>query len=209
MEPALPISFVIFDLDGVLAELDRDKRLRWLAQATGKEPEHFNATIWHSDFEPRAEAGEYPTGTEYLTGFNARSGCALGRDQWIEARRQAMTVLPETLAIARELQPSVRLAMLTNNGSLLKESLPELVPEIWALFGARAHASCEFLARKPDRRVFERLLERYAVAPGEALLIDDDPVNVQGALDAGLHGLRFRNPARLKADLLALDFRFP
>lgn len=53
------ITFVIFDMDGVLAHLDRDKRLEWLSRTTGKIPEHFNATVWHSDFERSAEAGEY------------------------------------------------------------------------------------------------------------------------------------------------------
>jgi glucose-1-phosphatase len=203
------ISLVIFDMDGVLADLDRPRRLLWLSRATGKTAEHFNATVWHSDFESGAEAGRYPTGAEYLSEFNARSGCALSREQWVEARRQAMTLLPETLAIARELQSEARIALLTNNGSLLKESLPELVPEVWNLFGAHAHASCEFLARKPDRLVFERLLDRYAVAPGRALLIDDDPLNVQGARSAGLHALRFRTAARLKGNLAELGFRLP
>ena len=203
MEPASGhgIALVIFDMDGVLAALDREQRLQRLSQATGKAPEHFNATIWHSDFEPGAEAGRYPTGAEYLAEFNARSGCQLGREAWLDARRQAMTLIPETLAIARELRRTARIAMLTNNGPLLKESLAELVPEVWELFGADAHASCEFRARKPDRRVFERLLASYAVAAGGALLIDDEPVNVLGAQSAGLHGLHFETPWRLREQL--------
>jgi putative hydrolase of the HAD superfamily len=207
-EPS-PIDLVIFDLDDVLAALDRPRRLRWLAAATGKAPEHFNATIWHADFEPAAEAGAYPTGAEYLAEFNRRSGCALTREQWVQARRQAMTVDPEVLAIARELSARGRIALLTNNGALLKESLAELVPEVAALFGDGGHASCEFRARKPDPAVYARLVAQAGVLPARALMIDDDPGNVQGARDAGLQGLRFLGPARLRADLAALGLCAP
>jgi HAD superfamily hydrolase (TIGR01509 family) len=196
------IIFVIFDMDGVLAHLDRDRRLQWLARTTGKSPAHFNATVWHSDFEAGAEAGAYPTAAGYLAEFNRRSGCSLSREQWIEARRQAMTLIPETLAIARELRDVAGIALLTNNGSLLRESLPELVPEVCELFGDALYASCEFQARKPDRQVFERLLARHAVAHEQALLIDDDSSNVQGARHAGLHALLFQDPARLREELV-------
>jgi putative hydrolase of the HAD superfamily len=201
-----PIDLVIFDLDDVLAYLDRPRRLRWLADATGKPPELFNATIWHSDFEPAAEAGAFPSGVEYLAEFNRRSGCVLTREQWVQARRQAMTLDPETLAVARELGVRCRLALLTNNGALLKESLPDLAPEVYAVFGAGCHASFEFRARKPDPRVFLGLVARYGVPPGRALMIDDGPGNVQGARDAGLHALRFQGAARLREDLEALGW---
>ena len=200
------IDLVIFDLDDVLASLDRPRRLRWLSDLTGRPPEHFNATIWHSQFEPDAEAGAYPTGAEYLAEFNRRSGCSLTREQWVEARRQAMTLIPGTLAIARDLRRRVRIALLTNNGSLLRESLAELVPEVWALFGDACHASCEFQARKPDPEVYERIVARWGVAPERALMIDDEPRNVQGARDAGLQALRFQGPERLKADLAAFGW---
>jgi glucose-1-phosphatase len=87
------ITFVIFDMDGILAHLDQDRRLQWLSKATGKTPEHVNATVWYSDFETGAEAGEHPTAAEYLAEFNRRSGCSLSREQGIEARRQAMTLI--------------------------------------------------------------------------------------------------------------------
>jgi putative hydrolase of the HAD superfamily len=197
----VPVSLVIFDMDGVLATLDRPRRNRWLSEATGKPPSHFDATIWHSDFESSAEAGAYSDPADYLAEFNRRSGCSLSGEAWIEARRQAMTPLPGILALARELQQVVEVALLTNNGSLLKEGLPELFPEAWAIFGDRAHVSCEFQARKPEARVFHRLLDRYGVVPGQALLIDDDPVNVAGAHAAGLEAILFEDPGSLRQDL--------
>ena len=40
-----PISIVIFDMDGMLAQLDRAHRLAILAQITGKSPEFLHAAV--------------------------------------------------------------------------------------------------------------------------------------------------------------------
>src|SRR5690349_13734553 len=144
------IDMVVFDMDGVLAKLDRTRRLRLLSEMTGRDPAALREAIWESDFEASAEAGAYATGAEYLAEFNRRTRSHLRREQWVEARRAAMTLEPETLRIADALRRDCEIAMLTNNGALLHEALPELVPEVYRLFGDRAHASYQFNARKPQ-----------------------------------------------------------
>src|SRR5687768_6261147 len=140
------IDMVVFDMDGVLAHLDRDRRLDLLAEMTGKDPSFLQAAVWESDFESSAEAGAYVTGAEYLAEFNRRTQSRLRREQWVRARREAMTVHAGTLRIARKLRDLCGIAMLTNNGSLLHESLPEIVPDVHRVFGDRAHASFQFRA---------------------------------------------------------------
>ena len=79
------------------------------------------------------------------------------------------------LKLLRDVGARTDVALLTNNGALLLEALPELVPEVCALIPGRMHASCEFGARKPEPEVFRRLVARHGVAPERALFIDDDP----------------------------------
>lgn len=191
------IDLVVFDLDGVLADLDRERRLALLSEMTGKDPAFLHQAIWASDFERSAEAGAFPTGPEYLAELNRRIGGRLAREQWIRARREAMTLRGEVLRIAERLRPASAIAMLTNNGSLLHEALPEIAPEVHRLFGAHAHASFQFGARKPEREVFERLLARHAVAPERSLFIDDDEEYVAGARRAGMRALRYAGPLEL------------
>jgi HAD superfamily hydrolase (TIGR01509 family) len=202
--PGKEIALVLFDLDGVLAELDRARRLAILAELTGKDPAFLHAAIWTSDFERSAEAGAYPTGAEYLAEFNRRAQAALGRESWIRARRESMKVRLDVLEIAGALSARCAIAMLTNNGALLLEALPEIAPEVHQLFGERAHASFEFRARKPEPEVFERLLDRYAVLPERTVFIDDDAEYVAGARRTGMHALRYTGPADLTRRLLAL-----
>ena len=195
------IDLVVFDLDGVLARLDRGRRLTLLAEMTGKDPGFLDAAVWASDFERRAEAGAYPSGGEYLAEFNRRIGATLRRDEWVRARRDAMTVDREVLRIAEALRDHCAIAMLTNNGALLHETLAEILPAVHRVFGERAHASFQFNARKPERAVFERLLSRYGVAPSQAAFIDDYEEFVDGARQVGMHGIRFTGAVALRAEL--------
>ena len=201
------IELVVFDMDGVLADLDRARRLELLAEMTGRTPAFLKAAIWDSDFEPGAERGSCATGDEYLAEWNWRTKCQLTRAQWVRARREAMTVRPETLRIAEAARSHCGIAMLTNNGPLLYEALSEILPDVFRIFGSRAHASFQFGAAKPEPQVFERLARRYGVDPARAVVVDDDPAYVAGARAAGLRGIDYSGPPELRRRLLALGLR--
>lgn len=192
-----PVSLVAFDLDGVLCDFLPDRRLAWLSALTGKAAARIQAAVWDSDFEPAAEAGAYPTGDAYLQAFNQRLGHAVSRDQWVQARRAAMRLRPDMMALLHSLHPRIPLAVLTNNGALVRETMAELAPDLWALLGDRIHATCEFNARKPDPAVYVRLAERYRVPPGAIVFVDDSEANVQGARAAGLQAVLFEDAATL------------
>lgn len=51
--------------------------------------------------------------------------------------------------------------------------------------------SCEELVVKPERRIYEILLDRYALQPSETLFIDDREANIRAARALGIHGFRF------------------
>jgi 2-haloacid dehalogenase len=57
---------------------------------------------------------------------------------------------------------------------------------------------------KPDPRIYQCLLERYAVDPATALYIDDSQRNVAAAEALGMHGWWFRDPAGLREHLVEL-----
>lgn len=194
-------SFLVFDLDGVLLDFHPERRLARLAAITGLTPVFLQAAIWDSDFERSAEAGAWPSGEAYLAAFNARIGVAVTRDQWIAARREAMTPRAAVIGYLRRLRERVPLALLTNNGALLLEALPQLCGDVTELFGERLHASFQFGARKPDPAVYQRLLARHGVPPTAALMVDDDARNVGGAVQAGLAGYRYQGLDALAAFL--------
>lgn len=61
--------------------------------------------------------------------------------------------------------------------------------------------SCEEHLIKPDVAIYQRLMERYGVTPAECVFTDDKPVNIEGAIRAGMHGILFRNAQQFEHDL--------
>jgi 2-haloacid dehalogenase len=57
---------------------------------------------------------------------------------------------------------------------------------------------------KPDPRIFRVLLDRYRIAPEEAVFIDDNPANAAAAAALGIHGIHFRSPDLLRRELETL-----
>jgi 2-haloacid dehalogenase len=57
---------------------------------------------------------------------------------------------------------------------------------------------------KPDPRIFQILLERNGIAPESAVFIDDVERNAAAATRLGIHGIHFRSPDQLRAELAAV-----
>ncbi len=55
--------------------------------------------------------------------------------------------------------------------------------------------------KKPDRRLFQVLFERYEIEPGRALFIDDVADNVATGIALGMHGHLFHDAERLRTVL--------
>ena len=54
---------------------------------------------------------------------------------------------------------------------------------------------------KPDRRIFQILLDKVKRPPESCLLIDDAPANISAAQALGFHTIRFQSPAQLAGEL--------
>lgn len=64
------------------------------------------------------------------------------------------------------------------------------------IISARAKAS------KPDRKIYEILMEKYSLKPEECLFADDSLLNVKGAENAGMQALHVEDPAALPGQLM-------
>lgn len=68
----------------------------------------------------------------------------------------------------------------------------------------RLFLSHEVGMRKPGEQIYKHVLKELAVEPKEAVFIDDDPENVQGAEKVRINGIVFTSPEQLSKDLQAL-----
>lgn len=194
---------VIFDMDDVLCRYDLGRRLRVLSRITGQTPRDIRAAIWDSGFEDEADTGAFPDPDDYLREFAERLGFPLSREQWVEARREAMLPWPDMLALAKSVGQQVRIAIYSNNGPLTKAALHELFPACAEIFAEHYH-SFEFGMKKPDPKSFLKLMERMGTDPARCWFIDDKKSNVTGAQMAGLQGHHFVSHGQLLPELRAL-----
>ena len=201
----MPPRLVIFDMDDVLCHYDLGRRLRALSQLSGKTPRDIRAAIWDSGFEDDADSGGYPDADVYLAEFSYRIGHPITRQQWISARRDSMIPSDDVLALAKSIGKTARIAIYTNNGPIVKDSLDDLFPDAAAIFRER-YCSYEFGTKKPDPNSFTKLLAKIDVAPGDTWFIDDKRSNVQGARLAGLSAHHFRSYETLLKEVRNMGF---
>lgn len=197
------IKFVIFDMDLVLYDYDHQIRLKLLEELTGRPASEINQSVWGGPHENAAEAGEPATAKAYLEQFSRLLEYPIDFETWADVRRQMMRARPDVLSLVRSLKTTADIALLTNNGMLLKDALPVCAPETIEIFGEKAHVSAEFSARKPDPLVYERICSRYGYSPEESAFVDDREENVEGAQSAGLTGHHYETAGGLETFLRA------
>jgi hypothetical protein len=91
------ISLVLFDLDDVLCHYDRSARIAHIAAVVGRDAQAVRQAIWDSGLEGRADAG-LVSDADYLDELGALLSYPLTLDDWLDARRAAMTPDPEAIA---------------------------------------------------------------------------------------------------------------
>ncbi len=82
-------------------------------------------------------------------------------------------------------------AMLTNNGPVLREGLAEVFPQAVALFRERAFFSCQLASSKEEPAIFHALLDALDGRADSTLFIDDSETYITSAHSAGLRTHHF------------------
>ena len=198
----MAINAVVFDIGGVLeitpdlgltevwearlglpaGELDARMREAWIGGSIG--------TITESDV--------YHALTERL-GLTGEQLSAYIDDLWREYLGTANT---ELIDYARALRPQYRTGILSNSfvGAREREQaaygFEDLVDEI--VYSHEA-GLC-----KPEPRVYELICSRLGVMPQETVFLDDAQVCVDGAREAGLHAVLYRDNDRAIAEISGL-----
>jgi glucose-1-phosphatase len=190
----------VFDMDDVLYDYDWRIRMTGLTELTGLDFAELRRRWWHDQGEWAAEAGRWPDGASYLDAWRAAIGIDLTPEEWLANRGSAMRPRPESLAAVRRAAELGRVTLLTNNGPLVGENLAVVAPDLVPIFGEEhLRASSFYGARKPDPRVFERVLEAYDEPASHVFFADDLAVNVEGARSVGITAHLYRDPASLLA----------
>jgi 2-haloacid dehalogenase len=193
------IGTVVFDIGGVLLEWDPRNLYRKLFDDEAQ-MERFLSEVctmeWHAAHDlgvPYAQscaalAERHPEHADLIWAWGRRTEEMIGGP------------IAGTVEILRELLAAgVPCYALTN---MEAETYPRRREryEFMRWFAGTVVSSQEGVA-KPDPAIFHRLLERFGLAAGATLLIDDSPVNVDAARRVGMQAIRFQSPEQVRAHL--------
>lgn len=188
----MEIRLLLLDVDGVLLQYQRPRRVMHLAQALQRSSAQVQAALFDSGLETAYDAGALDTDT-YLGRLSEALQTHVDAPTWLAARVAACR--PQAAVVQRLLAIDERLpmAVLTNNGPLMAQVLPVLLPELHARLQPRVLCSGMLGGRKPDPALFARALQRLDVEARRTLFVDDLFVNVRGARAAGLQAETVRD----------------
>lgn len=109
--------------------------------------------------------------------------------------------------LIRGLQDKYQIALLSNASSVVVRHIMSQ-HDLESLFHEIVISSDVDMI-KPDPKIFEHTLAKLGVKPSEAIFIDDNIKNVEGAQAVGITGIQFTDTPSLRADLKKLGIELP
>lgn len=202
-----PITAVVFDVGGVLLDWSPAHLYRHVIDDPDA-LEHFLTVVapmsWHvqhdrgapMDETLPARSREFPDHAELLL---------LWRDRYLD---MIAGPVPGTADVLAEVAAAgLPVFGLTNMPAEVWPGLLAAWPVLARFAGVVV--SGEERRMKPEPEIFDVLVERFGLDRASTVFIDDTPVNVEGARDAGLQAIHFTDAEALRRDLQALSVAIP
>ena len=196
-------DIVVFDLGGVLIEWDPRHLYRKLFAGDEAAMEHFLANVCTHEWNRGQDAGrsfaegarllkaDHPDKAELIDAYCAR---------FDEMMPGPIAGSVEILGELKERGTAVY--CLTNFSAETYPPTFERFEFLRWFHGILVSGQVGLI--KPDPRIFELLVERFAIDPERAVYIDDVAANVAAARPFGIHAIHFTTPTALRGELVAL-----
>jgi 2-haloacid dehalogenase len=195
------INTIIFDFGGVL--IDWNPRYMYRDEfEESSEMEHFLSEVCTDEWNLQQDKGRsLAEGTRILQDKFPEHAVKiqLYYDQW---EKMVKADIPQNVTLLRRLKEKYKLYGLTNWSA---ETFPIVFKRysFFTLFDGIVISGEEKLI-KPDKKIFERMLERYHLEAKNALFIDDNFNNIQAAKEMGFATIHLQEKTDLKRELHAL-----
>ncbi len=188
------VDTIILDLGGVLIDVDYSRTAREFEQ------------LGHTDFDGLyGKAEQDSLFDDFETGkLNAKGFCERVRElvspaltdlQILNAWNAMLGSIPdERIELVEELKSKYKVLLLSNTNAIHVPAFERIVREenhvsdFRELFHGACY-SCEIGLRKPDKEIFDHVLEKHGAERERTLFIDDSIQHVEGALSAGLQAV--------------------
>ena len=194
------ITTIIFDIGNVLIDFDWDGFMaREFPGADSELINRLDEAVWGSGRWDRLDAGDEPEKV-------FRSIIDYAPEHEKELRKifenvgDTLKKRATTPAWLKEMKArGYRLLYLSNYSRYVMEKNPEVLDFLPLLEGGVF--SCDVKLIKPDPKIYECLIKKYNLVPGECVFIDDLEKNVSAAKKLGFHGIQSVTFKQVQEDL--------
>ena len=190
---------IIFDVGNVLIHYDAERSAKRFSRKAGVSFEK----VWRHFFTSRTEKaytrGEIST-REFFRharrAFNSKIDFPTFSKLWNDIFSENQGIRP----ILKKLNRRYPLYLISNTNALHFNHVRRRYPGIFRHF-RRTFPSHLVGRRKPDPRIYWKVLKAIRLRPEETLFIDDMPRFVEAARKIGMNAIRFRSNAQLRKEL--------
>jgi len=197
------IKSVIFDWGGVLIDDPKPGLMRYCADALAVSKEDYIKA--HHRFAADFQKGLIGEGT-----FWERICSELDvpkpktHSLWSQAFKAAYCPKADMFSLARSMRENgYKIALLSNTEM---PAMQFFYQQGYNIFDVPVF-SCEEGTAKPERKIYELVLEKLMVNPSQSVFIDDRADFINGAKEVGLNTILFRNAKQVKTELVRLSVR--
>ncbi|MCU0422640.1 MAG: HAD family phosphatase [Bacteroidia bacterium] len=189
------ISTIIFDLGGVILNLDQDKTIR----AFSRLGIDLEAVQLQTDVLHLFEKGKINADTFRQQIKNILKG-EITNQQIDDAWNAMLLDLPnERLQMLAELRKNATVILLSNTNSIhidaFNNYFNQTYPDLnWTSFFDKVYYSYEIGLRKPDAEIYSYVLNQMNLKAENVVFIDDSKLNLKGANTVGITTIWAENP---------------
>ncbi|HEY0826252.1 MAG TPA: HAD family phosphatase [Ramlibacter sp.] len=198
--PAPLTRAVLFDLGGVLLDIDFDRALDAWTPHSRLPAARLRETFRFDEPFRRHETGHLDN-EGYFAHLRQVLELQCGLDVVQDGfNRILIGEIAETVRMLEQLRAHVPCYAISNTNAAHIAHIERAFPDFLQRF-TRVFTSHEIGHRKPQPETFEHVLRAIAVPPREVLLFDDLQPNVDAATALGLQAVLVRSPADVRAAL--------
>ena len=195
----LNIKTIIFDLGGVIIDLDESATYHALANLGAKTYDEVVQIAYNEPIFREYEMGLVDDVT-LRNGMRSIFGKKLKNQQIDDAWNAMLGAIPKTrLNLLVKLRTKFHVAILSNTNHIHELAFNQILkkssnqPSLHS-FVDQVFFSHEMNMRKPDLEIYQKVLELTETKPTEALFLDDKLENLRGAQAAGLQTMHINSP---------------
>lgn len=192
------VKALLFDLGGVLIEIDWERMYAHWARCGGVEPAALRERFGFDTHYERHERGEIAAAA-YFAALRERLALDL-TDADFAAGWNAIFVreVEPTLRIVRELAGRIPMYVFSNTNAAHHEAWSTRFAQALEPF-ERVFVSSQIGLRKPSGESFAHVAREIGLPPDSILFFDDMAENVAGARAAGMPAVHVRGPRDVRA----------